>query len=80
MDFKPFVRRLGTNRTDEEPAGQVARSTVEAVSFWCAIVIPLLYVPLLSNGPETVTGTVVFVALLAVHLMSLAMGHTYRPD
>jgi len=80
MDFAPLVRRLGTNRSDGESADQVARSTVEAVSFWCAIAVPLLYVPLLSNGPESVTGTVAFVALLAVHLTTLVIGHTHRPD
>lgn len=49
---------------------------VRFVGFWLAVVLPLVYLPLLVGGlaaPETT----VFVVLLALNILSLFAGHGY---
>lgn len=50
---------------------------VRFVSFWAAVTLPFLYVPLLWSGtsPERV---VVFVGLLLLNVVALVVGHGYR--
>ncbi|WP_293027935.1 hypothetical protein [Natronococcus sp.] len=46
-------------------------------SFWTAIVLPFLYVPLLATGLSTATETATFLALLGLNLAALYVGHAY---
>jgi hypothetical protein len=48
------------------------------VAFWTAVVLPLAYLPLLSS-PVDDTELLVFVALVAVNVVCLLVGHDYSP-
>jgi hypothetical protein len=51
---------------------------LEAVGFWSAVALPFLYVPLVLSGPENATEVTVTVGLMAVHALSLIVGHAYN--
>lgn len=53
---------------------------VRAFFFWSAIVLPFLYIPLLAVGLDTVTRSVVFLALLSLNIVALLSSHSYRPN
>lgn len=53
---------------------------VRAFSFWSAIVLPFLYIPLLVVGLDTVTRSVVFLGLLSLNIVALLSSHSYRPN
>jgi len=62
-------------------AGETVRSAarnLRGVSFWAAIVLPIIYLPLLSGG---LTGgeALLFVALIAVNAGAFVLGHDYEP-
>lgn len=48
-----------------------------AVAFWAAIVLPIMYIPLLAAGLETAGELLIFLALFALHLASLFGGRSY---
>ncbi|AGB39243.1 hypothetical protein [Natronococcus occultus] len=52
--------------------------SIRRASFWTAIVLPFLYVPLLATGLSTASETATFLALLGVNLVALYVGHAYR--
>jgi hypothetical protein len=52
------------------------RATVQGVSFWAAILLPLVYLPLLSGGLGPQTGYIV-IGLLALNLIALFVGHSH---
>lgn len=52
---------------------------LRATSFYAAVALPLAYVPLLVAGLETVSQTMAFVALLALNLFALVVGHGHDP-
>ena len=52
------------------------RSAVRRVSFWSAILLPLVYLPLLSGGMGPQTGYIV-IGLLALNLIALLVGHNH---
>lgn len=63
-------------------AASVRRSVVaplQFVGFWAAVALPFLYLPLLFGG---LTGNElpVFVGLLAVNLIGLVLGRSYRTE
>jgi uncharacterized RDD family membrane protein YckC len=70
----PRLRRVGTNALAS--LSSAATTTVRAVAFWVAVVLPLAYLPLLADG---VGGgeLVPFGVLLAANLVALAVGHDY---
>ncbi|MEF8813785.1 MAG: hypothetical protein V5A55_08205 [Halovenus sp.] len=51
---------------------------VRTVSFWAAIVTPFLHVPLLLTGIETPSETAAFLALLALNVVALVVGHSHN--
>nr|WP_255194507.1 hypothetical protein [Natronobeatus ordinarius] len=51
---------------------------VRVASFWTAIVLPFLYVPLLATGLSDSAETLTFLGLLALNLLALYVGHSYR--
>jgi len=64
---RAVVRRL--------PAGAV--TVLQGIAFWLAIVLPVVYLPLLFlKGPTT---TVAVSGLLVVHIVSVLVGSTYDP-
>jgi hypothetical protein len=52
---------------------------IRFVAFWVAIALPFLYLPLLAGGLHGTEPTV-FVALVAVNLVALVVGHGYHAD
>lgn len=58
----------------------VLRQQVQVAGFWTAVVLPFLHVPLLLSGLETATDTWLFVALIALNVLALVVGHGYRPE
>lgn len=50
---------------------------IQFVAFWTAIVLPVLYVPLLLDG-LTPSEAGQFAVLLCVHLLALIVGHGYK--
>lgn len=53
---------------------------LEVVSFWSAIALPFLYVPLLLAGISTQGELLTFVGLLALNLAALLAGHGHKRE
>lgn len=51
---------------------------IRVASFWTAIVLPFLHVPLLATGLATAAETTAFLTLLALNLIALYVGHSHR--
>ena len=54
---------------------QVVVFPIQFVSFWASVSLPLFYVPLLFT--ELRPSVSIFVVLLALHVISLILGHGY---
>jgi hypothetical protein len=50
---------------------------VRFLGFWTAVVLPFAYLPLLFNGLEG-TQLTAFVVLVALHVLSIVLGHEYN--
>lgn len=55
------------------------RTTLSALSFWSAVLLPLVYGPVLLHGPETPDEVLVFLGLVGFHLVALVGGRNYDP-
>ncbi|WP_254536297.1 hypothetical protein [Halomarina litorea] len=53
---------------------------VTALSFWLAVVLPLVYLPLLLAGIETPQRGALVGGLLLANAGTLLLGHTHRRD
>ena len=63
--------------TDAAQQGTLAlRTTVRGMSFWAAILLPLVYLPLLSGSLGPQTGLIV-IGLLGLNLIALFVGHNH---
>jgi len=51
---------------------------LRVLSFWSAICLPFLYLPLLGRGLKTDAQIGVFIFLVALNIVVLITGHTYR--
>jgi hypothetical protein len=54
-------------------------TAVRRVSFWAAVVLPFLHLPLLLSGIDTSVEVVVFISLLVVNALALVVGHSSDP-
>ena len=63
-----------------DPPGRWIRRPVSAISFWGAIALPLLYLPLFYVGIDTTDELAVFLGLFGVHVLALVGGRHYRRD
>ncbi len=54
------------------------RSPAQFLSFWIAIALPFLYVPLLVNGLGSAPVALAFVTLLTLNVFALYIGHGYN--
>lgn len=67
-----------------EPSGTLERrlpaiaKPIRVASFWLAILLPFLYLPLLLNGLTTLAGTLTFFGLLGANVALLYVGHSHR--
>ena len=84
----PDAARLGSASGAEEasdgdrpflPASPLA-TPVSALSFWLAIALPAVYLPLLFTGLSSVADLVTFLGLFGAHLVALVGGRSYRRD
>ena len=50
---------------------------LSALSFWVAIALPAVYLPLLFAGIERAEGLLLFLALLGLHVLALVGGRAY---
>lgn len=62
------------------PSAPSLRRPLEGAAFWAAIALPFLYLPLLASGLESRTTTMAFLLLLALNVLTLLAGHSYRDD
>lgn len=50
---------------------------LSALSFWVAIALPALYLPLLATGIDGPDGLLLFLGLLGLHVLALVGGRGY---
>ncbi|SEQ76051.1 hypothetical protein [Natrinema salaciae] len=53
------------------------KGPVQFLSFWAAIALPFVYLPLLTQGLGDPTVIVAFVTLLVANVFALYVGHGY---
>lgn len=66
-----------------DAVGSVRERLIESLrrlSFWSAIVLPVLYLPVLVTGLGTPDRLIVFFVLLTFNVLALLFGHSYDPD
>lgn len=61
---------------DRSPLAAVA-SPVRRIAFWIAVVLPFLYIPLLSTGLSSRNTMVVFGLLVTCNVAALLVGHRH---
>lgn len=79
---EPHHRPSDAPSTERERAPLVRRRLrggVRAATFWAAVVLPFLYLPLLAAGLRTRADLVVFLALLGCNLLAIHLGRGHRP-
>lgn len=54
------------------------KGPTQFLSFWVAIALPFVHLPLLSQGLGDPDVTLAFVVLLAVNVLALYVGHGYN--
>jgi len=60
-------------------AGEAARERLQFAGFWSAVLLPLVYVPMLAGGAAASRPSAV-VALLAAHALALVAGHGHHEE
>ncbi|WP_135820976.1 hypothetical protein [Halostella litorea] len=83
----PFHNERPSAETGDERNGRAGRlanaglaTPVRMVSFWAAVALPFLHVPLLATGLTTPSETTTFLALLGLNLVALLLGHSYNAE
>ena len=82
--MKNFTPNQGQNTSDTVDSAaafarqstSVMQATVRRISFWSAILLPLVYLPLLAGGLSSQTALIV-VGLFALNLTALFVGHNH---
>ncbi|OLZ42426.1 hypothetical protein A6E15_16285 [Natrinema saccharevitans] len=70
-----------SNPEAERDRGRLRRSVkrpVQFLSFWGAIALPFIHLPLLTQGLGDPHVTLTFLALLAINVLALYVGHGYN--
>jgi hypothetical protein len=75
MDRFPRLTELANAESVRRRLAVVA-APLRFISFWAAVALPFLYVPLLAGGLEG-QQAFVFVSLLAANAAALVVGHEY---
>lgn len=65
----------GSDRPRLERTVPLAAAPIRRIGFWAAIVLPFCYVPLLAYGLTSWPLLAAFLALVAVNLVALYVGH-----
>ncbi|MFP8958815.1 hypothetical protein ACLI4Y_19095 [Natrialbaceae archaeon A-CW3] len=69
--------RNSDGESDLEWSLPTVTERLRVASFWAAILLPILYLPLLVIGLSNGLRTGVFLTLLGTHLLALYVGHTH---
>lgn len=76
---------MGSARESLTSATGVVSSFAERIHYlvtgsacWSAIMLPVLYLPVLSSGVKTTTGLIALAALFGLHILVLIAGHGYQ--
>ena len=78
--FPSTVGRSSPAEAESPPQASHSLSLTQPIrwlGFWAAIVLPAVYLPVLSLGIGTHTGAV-FLGLLGCQLLALLAGHQYK--
>ncbi|WP_265109375.1 hypothetical protein [Halosolutus halophilus] len=70
-------------RQHEGRRSRLARSVkgpAQFLSFWIAIALPFVHLPLLAQGLDDATATLTFLALLGLNVVALYVGHGYNQE
>lgn len=51
--------------------------SVTAAGFWLGTLLPVVYVPVILSGIDSMGRLSLLIALLAVHALALVIGHDY---
>ncbi|WP_254522833.1 hypothetical protein [Natrinema caseinilyticum] len=51
--------------------------SVTAVGFWLGTILPVVYLPVVISGIDSISRLSLFVGLLTVHALALVVGHDY---
>ncbi|ELY73127.1 hypothetical protein [Natrinema pallidum] len=51
--------------------------TVTAAAFWLGTLLPLVYLPVIVAGIDSVIHLSLFVGLVSIHALALVVGHDY---
>ncbi|OAQ52650.1 hypothetical protein HTG_10005 [Natrinema mahii] len=51
--------------------------SVTAAGFWLGTLLPIVYVPVIVAGIDSVGRLTMFLGLIAVHALALVVGHDY---
>ena len=76
-DIESSPETASDERTLEAVAPSLAKP-IRVAGFWGAILLPVLYLPLLANGLSTPLQALFFLVVLSVNLVALYVGHTHR--
>lgn len=72
---------LSTGRESGSALGTGLLRPVTGAAFWAAIALPFLHVPLLmTTGLSSQSTATAFVALLALNIVALLVGHPYSRE
>ncbi|WP_136688774.1 hypothetical protein [Halorhabdus amylolytica] len=64
--------------TNSATSRRLLLEPVRGVAFWTAIALPFVQLPLLVSGLQRPTTALAFLALLAVNVFALYVGHAHR--
>lgn len=53
---------------------------VEAVAFWTAVVLPVIYLPLLFTGLGAQSQRIIFASLVVLNAVMIVLGHRYGQE
>lgn len=67
-------RKSQSNVSSLEPVSQSLVATISRLSFWGAIALPAVYLPLLAHGLSGLRDLVLFLVLFALHVLALIGG------
>jgi len=69
---------LGAVRSQSVP--RLLARPVKRIAFWLAIVLPFIHLPLVATGLDSQSLTLAFLALVALNVVAIFLGHTHRQD
>jgi hypothetical protein len=69
---------LGAVREQSVP--RLLARPVKRLSFWAAIVLPFIHLPLVATGLDSPSLTVAFLVLVALNVVAIILGHTYGQE